>query len=142
MDPETDLFHYAKRGFQKIQDGLVAMVTPTPLQADATALALSRGYGGKKGSLTDVAAILPSQMSKFDGDEQTGPTGAGDVFGGVLLTAMHWGWTPVQAAYLASCAASIVVEELGGGALNRVAEAWTRLPEYGRIHNVDVPPGR
>lgn len=71
--------------------------------------------------------------------EQIGPTGAGDVFGAAMLAGLHWGFEPLQAAYLASCAAAIAVEAAGGGALDRLTESWDRLTAYGRTHGVTVP---
>jgi sugar/nucleoside kinase (ribokinase family) len=55
------------------------------------------------------------------------PTGAGDVFGVVMLLGLSRGWPPLTAARLAACAASIAVEDKGGTSLPRVNEAWKRL---------------
>lgn len=76
LEPSSGLYQYARRAWQEAKGGLATLLMPTPLQADATALALSRGVGGKKGSLTDVAAILAAEMAKFDGDGQSGSPGA------------------------------------------------------------------
>jgi hypothetical protein len=75
VESPSGMFQYAQHGWQQLKGGLTALLAPTPLQADATALALSSGVGGKKGSLSDVAAILPSQMTKFAGDGQTAGVG-------------------------------------------------------------------
>jgi hypothetical protein len=75
VEPTSGLFQYAQHSLQQLKGGLTSLFAPTPLQADATALALSRGVGGKKGSLSDVAAILPSQMAIAAGDGQTGGIG-------------------------------------------------------------------
>ncbi len=71
--------------------------------------------------------------------QQLGPTGAGDVFGAAMLVGLSRGLEPLGAAQLASCAASIVVEAPGGGALDRIAECWDRLARYGELHGVRVP---
>ena len=55
-----------------------------------------------------------------------------------MLAALLWGCAPVEAAYVASCAASIVVEARGGGSLDRVRETPARLASYGRRYGVDV----
>ena len=72
---------------------------------------------------------------------QVGPTGAGDVFGAGMLAGLFRGWEPLQAARLASCVASVVVEAAGGGALGRVGESWDRLAAYGKRYGVQVPKG-
>ncbi|MBW2529547.1 MAG: hypothetical protein JRI23_35545 [Deltaproteobacteria bacterium] len=69
---------------------------------------------------------------------QVGPTGAGDAYGAALVAGLLWGLEPVDAAYLASCVAAVVVEAVGGAALGRVGEVWGRLERYGELHRVDV----
>jgi hypothetical protein len=54
------------------------------------------------------------------------PTGAGDTFAGAFLFALAQGLVPVEAARLASAAASIVVEAEAGAALDRVGESYRR----------------
>lgn len=60
------------------------------------------------------------------------PTGAGDTFAGAFLFALAQGLVPVEAARLASAAASIVIEADAGAALGRVGES------YGRAAHVPV----
>jgi hypothetical protein len=74
-DAPDGLFQFAQRGWDRVKSGVSQLLTPAPLHANV-ALALSTGYGGKKGSLSDVAGILPSQMSIHQGDGQTGPIGS------------------------------------------------------------------
>ncbi len=54
------------------------------------------------------------------------PTGAGDVFSSAFFLALGRGATPVDAARLGAGAASIIVEERGGEAFSRMAEATAR----------------
>jgi sugar/nucleoside kinase (ribokinase family) len=54
------------------------------------------------------------------------PTGAGDVYAAAFLVAMSEGARPGDAALLASAAASIVVEEEGGIALERLGDCRER----------------
>jgi sugar/nucleoside kinase (ribokinase family) len=54
------------------------------------------------------------------------PTGAGDVYAAAFLVAMSEGAGPADAALLASAAASIVVEEEGGVALERLGDCRER----------------
>lgn len=54
------------------------------------------------------------------------PTGAGDVYAAAFLVALSAGARPGEAAVLASAAASIVVEEEGGIALERLGESRER----------------
>lgn len=70
--------------------------------------------------------------------EQVGPTGAGDVFGAAMVTALLDGMPPLRAAAFAACAASIVVEAPGGEALDRMAETPQRLQAYERRCGVDL----
>ncbi len=67
------------------------------------------------------------------------PTGAGDVFGAVLLAALSRGWPAVRAARLASAAASVVVEGRGGELLDRVDDAWQRLALMERMAGEEAP---
>jgi hypothetical protein len=55
------------------------------------------------------------------------PTGAGDVYAAAFLVAMSEGSSPGDAALLASAAASIVVEDEGGIALERLRECRARV---------------
>jgi sugar/nucleoside kinase (ribokinase family) len=57
------------------------------------------------------------------------PTGAGDVFSAGFLLALARGADPVEAARLGAAAASVIVEDRGGGALDRLGEAFDRARE-------------
>ncbi len=72
--------------------------------------------------------------------DEVDPTGAGDVFGVVLLAALSRGWSSVQAARLAAAAASVVVEGRAGQALDRIDEAWRRLSLLQRMAGDDGLP--
>ena len=54
------------------------------------------------------------------------PTGAGDVFSSAFFLALGRGATPVDAARLGAGAASVIVEDRGGAAFPRMAEATAR----------------
>jgi 1D-myo-inositol 3-kinase len=54
------------------------------------------------------------------------PTGAGDVFSSAFFLALGRGATPVDAARLGAGAASVIVEDRGGAAFPRMAEASAR----------------
>lgn len=71
----TGLLQYAQQGWQRLKSGLTSVFGPTPLQADALALLATGGIGGKKGSFSDIGPMLPSEMSIYQGDGQTGGIG-------------------------------------------------------------------
>lgn len=96
-------------------------------------VAFTHGAAGSELFVAGAHHVVPPLAT-----DQVGPTGAGDAFGAALLVGMLWGLTPLDAAYFASCVASVVVEGVGGAALGRVAEAFRRLGPYGRAHGVDV----
>lgn len=64
------------------------------------------------------------------------PTGAGDVFAAAFLLALVRRQPPLEAAVVAACAASVVVEGRGPGALPGLRRLGERLAWY----RVNVPP--
>lgn len=54
------------------------------------------------------------------------PTGAGDVFASGLFYGIASGKTEMEAGYLGAGLASVIVEDLGGNAFNRIAEGISR----------------
>jgi 1D-myo-inositol 3-kinase len=58
------------------------------------------------------------------------PTGAGDVFAAAFLVACARGETPLRAAAIGACAASIVVEGVGVTAITRLDGLAERLKAY------------
>lgn len=64
------------------------------------------------------------------------PTGAGDTFGACFLVALASGHSPMEAAVIAACAASVAVEAVGPAALSALS---VRLPERMGWYRENVP---
>ena len=82
---------------------------------------------GEKGSRIYVDEE-PTEVGIYE-TEVVDPTGAGDVFAATLTHMLASGEEPVEAARYASAASSIVVEDIGARALERLDEIGERMQE-------------
>ncbi len=92
------------------------------LRAHVPLVALTHGAAG-----AELFGAGRSDRIGVYATREVDPTGAGDTFAAGLLWGLVHGQRPREAARLGAAAASVVVEAAGGGALPRVAEAFTRI---------------
>ena len=96
------------------------------LRRHAGLVVITDGARGSRLWQGDRVIHVPAYPTK-----EVDPTGAGDVFAVTVLLGLRAGETPAQAAIRGSCAASVVIEDVGPAALPRLGrELPARLARY------------